>query len=143
MDIKTKDIEMHLDDRGYLFEVLRADDQIVSEEFNQITISEIYPDAIKAWHRHEHQTDFITCIKGNLKLGLGRESEDGVSVETKHIGENSREVVKVPPGLWHGMTPIGDEAALVLYIQDRTYDPEDEERLPYDEFGDIWNVSHE
>lgn len=138
----TKQLDVHLDDRGYLFEVLREDDEIVSTEFAQITVSEVYPGVIKAWHRHQRQTDFIACLKGNLKVGLAVENDAGVSIDTECIGEDNREVIKVPPGVWHGMTPVGDQSALVLYIQDQTYDPDDEERLPHDEFGDIWSVSH-
>lgn len=142
MDIETKSLESHLDDRGYLFEVLRHDDDIVSKDPAQVTVSEIYPDAIKAWHRHHHQTDYITCLNGNLKIGLAEETKTGETVETICVGESNRELVKVPPGIWHGMSPIGSESALVLYIQDRTYDPDDEERLPHDAFGDVWSIEH-
>lgn len=143
MDIETKDLDVHLDDRGYLAELLREDDTIVSEQFAQITLSEIYPDAIKAWHRHQRQTDFIACVSGNLKVGLAVEEDGTVDIETVCIGDDNREVVKIPPGIWHGMTPVGGESATVIYVQDQTYDSDDEERRPYDSFGDVWETNHE
>jgi dTDP-4-dehydrorhamnose 3,5-epimerase len=142
MNIETKDLDVHLDDRGYIAELLREDDDIVSETFAQITLSEIYPDSIKAWHRHQRQTDFIACVNGNLRVGFAAEGNNGVDVETVCIGEDNQELVKIPAGIWHGITPIGGESATVIYIHDQTYNPDDEERRPYDTFGDVWKTNH-
>lgn len=142
MEVEIKDLTVHLDDRGYLFELLREDDEIVTEDFAQITLSEIYPESVKAWHRHQKQTDYIACVKGNLKIGLCSEEDGEWDVTTECIGEDNRCVVKVPPGIWHGMAPIGTEPALVVYVHDQTYDPDDEERRPHNSFGDVWDTDH-
>jgi len=144
MKVERKSLEVHLDDRGYLFEALRADDDLFDGEFAQATVARLFSGVVKAWHCHEHQTDYMVCVHGNVKVGLAEEATDGdetPDVETLCIGEDDPTLVKIPPGVWHGMTPIGDRAATVLYVQDQTYDPDDEYRKPADAFGDVWSVT--
>lgn len=45
------------------------------------------------------------------------------------IGPLSPKVVVIPPGWWHGFTPVGNEPCVIVNAPDMPYDPGDEERL--------------
>lgn len=98
----------------------------------QINFSMQYPGIVKAWHRHDKQTDFWMCVVGQLKVGVFRES-DGMAWMTV-IGDKRPGVVIIPPPLWHGVACVGPEAAGLLYYVTHTYDPAqpDEQRRPWD-----------
>jgi dTDP-4-dehydrorhamnose 3,5-epimerase len=44
----------------------------------------------------------------------------------------SRQVL-VPPGVAHGYKVIGADSAMLVYLTDRFYDPQDEGRIAYNE----------
>ena len=65
----AKYLKLIPDERGRLMEILRNDDDMFIK-FGQVYITTTYPHVVKAWHYHKKQDDFITCIKGMLKLVL-------------------------------------------------------------------------
>jgi len=143
--IETKPLKIFANDQGYLFETLRADDEIYSGQFGQNLISVIYPGIIKGLHLHEKQTDYTTCIKGNLKyVAITKNSDGKLNIQTFVIGEKNPLMIKCPPGIWHGYTPVGNQEAIVLHTADKTFDPKDDDTLRKDpfEFGDIWTPKH-
>jgi dTDP-4-dehydrorhamnose 3,5-epimerase len=98
---------------------------------------------IKAWHRHRRQTDFWICIHGHVKTGIYRQS-DGVAWISV-TGERKPGVIVIPPGLWHGVTPVGPDPAGLLYYVTEQYDAEhpDEQRWPHDRVPDFpWKTQH-
>ncbi len=52
------------DDRGWSLMNLLAG---AMDQKGQINYSVQYPGAIKAWHRHDRQSDFWICLTGQLK----------------------------------------------------------------------------
>jgi len=56
--VAIKQLRVNADDRGYLMEMLRRDDDIF-EGFGQAYISLNYPGVIRAWHWHEKQADLV------------------------------------------------------------------------------------
>ena len=143
--IEIKELKIFANDQGYLFETVKRDDKIFDGEFGQVLVSVLYPGVIKGLHRHKFQTDYTTCIKGNIKYCVAKENKDGaVEIKTYVIGEKSPILIKVPPGIWHGYSPLGNKEAIVLHLMDKTYDPKNddtERRDPYF-FGDVWSVKH-
>ncbi len=112
-------------------------------ETGQLNFSLQYPGVVKAWHCHERQTDFWICIHGHVKSGIFREP-DGVGWLAV-TGERRPGVIVIPPGLWHGVTPVGPEPAGLLYYVTEQYDPKspDEMRRPHDAVkGFPWQVRH-
>jgi len=67
--VKTKNLRVIPDERGWLMEILRCDDDIF-QSFGQVYLTTAYPDVVKAWHYHKKQTDNFTCIKGMMKVAL-------------------------------------------------------------------------
>jgi dTDP-4-dehydrorhamnose 3,5-epimerase len=98
----------------------------------QVNFSMQYPGVVKAWHRHDKQTDFWACLIGHLKVGVHRES-DGASWMIV-MGEKRPGVLVIPPPLWHGATCVGLSPAGLLYYVTHTYDAAkpDEYRRPWD-----------
>jgi dTDP-4-dehydrorhamnose 3,5-epimerase len=129
--------QIFADDRGWsimnqLQGVMGAD--------GQINYSVMYPGVVKAWHRHQKQTDFWLCTMGHLKVGVHR--DDGRTWKAV-IGEKRPGVLIIPPPLWHGACTIGPQSAGLLYYVTHAYDPQDpdEERRPFDSVPEFsWAV---
>ncbi|KXB05947.1 dTDP-4-dehydrorhamnose 3,5-epimerase [candidate division MSBL1 archaeon SCGC-AAA382A20] len=145
--VESKDLKLVQDERGWLMELMRSDWNVF-EEFGQVYITTAYPNVVKAWHMHKKQTDFIACVRGQIKLALydGRKnSETTGEVEDLVIGERNPKLVKVPPEVWHGFKAVGGEMAAVVNVPTELYDYEDpdEERLPpdTDEIDYDWNMA--
>jgi methylation protein EvaC len=144
-NVQVKNLKVFANEQGYLFEVLRNDDNIFEGKFGQSLISVLYSGIIKGLHKHEKQTDYTTCIKGNIKYVAIKENEDKtIKVETFVIGENNRIMVKTPPGVWHGYTPLGGKEAIVFHIEDMPFDLKNDDTQRKDPFyfGDVWTVKN-
>ena len=109
----------------------------------QVNFSVQYPGVVKAWHRHQKQTDFWMCLLGHLKVGVYRQGGD--SAWQTVIGEKNPGVVVIPPPLWHGAATVGHTPAGLLYYVTHAYDSAnpDEERRSHDSVeGFGWGVQH-
>src|SRR5688572_11911707 len=53
--VKTKTLRVIPDERGWLLEILRADDRELFTQFGQVYVSATYPGVVKAWHYHHQQ----------------------------------------------------------------------------------------
>ncbi|NJL31013.1 MAG: hypothetical protein HC898_04960 [Phycisphaerales bacterium] len=128
------------DDRGW--SLMNLFTRTLSVE-GQVNYSVMYPGVVKAWHRHQKQTDFWLCLHGHLKTGVYRETDGQCWL--KVIGEKQPGVLMIPPTLWHGAATVGDTQAGLLYYVTHAYDPRqpDEERRAYDSVtGFPWGVRH-
>jgi dTDP-4-dehydrorhamnose 3,5-epimerase len=131
--VAAKQLKVIPDERGRLMEILRNDDDIFVK-FGQVYLTTTYPGVVKAWHYHKKQDDFITCVKGMLKLVVfdGREgSPTKGEVNEFFIGEHNPLLVKVPAMVYHGWKCISEDEALVVNAPTEPYDREnpDEYRL--------------
>ena len=52
---------------------------------------------------------------------------------TLYIGELRPWQVLIPPGVAHGYKVIGEQAAVLVYVTSRFYDPQDEQRIRFDD----------
>jgi dTDP-4-dehydrorhamnose 3,5-epimerase len=43
--------------------------------------------------------------------------------------------ILIPPGVGHGYKVIGKDPAILIYMTDRFYNPQDEGRIPYSHAG--------
>jgi dTDP-4-dehydrorhamnose 3,5-epimerase len=127
------------DDRGFFLEVVRMG-QGLTEAFPkdtmQVSAALSYPGTIKAFHFHRRQTDCWVPVEGMLQVALvdlRRDSPTFGARNTIYLGALRRWQLLIPPGVAHGYKVIGTEAALLVYLTDRFYDPQDEGRIPYDD----------
>src|SRR6187200_2735297 len=68
--VKLKQLRVVADERGWLTEILRADDAELFTKFGQVYVSATYPGVVKGWHYHRVQVDHFACIAGMVKLVL-------------------------------------------------------------------------
>lgn len=73
--VKLKNLKVIPDERGWLMEILRCDEEIF-DKFGQVYITTAYPGVVKGWHYHKIQTDNFTCIRGMMKVVLYDSRED-------------------------------------------------------------------
>lgn len=141
--VRTKTLRVIPDERGWLMEILRSDDEDLFTTFGQVYVSATYPGVVKAWHYHERQVDNFACIAGMVKLVLVDTRPDSPTTGTVNeffLGVQSPTVVQVPNLVYHGWKCIGTEVALVVNVPTEPYRYEhpDEFRLaphgtlPYD-----------
>ncbi len=142
--VEIKKINIFANDQGYLFEAIRSDDKIYEGKFGQILISEIYPGVIKGLHLHNKQTEYTTCIKGNIKYVAIKETEKNPIINTFIIGEKNPIIIKTPPGVWHGYMPLENKSATLVYLMDKPYNIKDKDTEEKDvfAFGDVWTVKN-
>ena len=141
--VKVKPLRTIADERGWLMEILRADEPELFSKFGQVYVSATYPGVVKAWHYHRRQIDHFACVAGMVKLVLIDTRDDSPTrgaVNEFYIGSRNPLLVQVPNLVYHGWKCIGTEPSLVVNVPTEPYnyaDP-DEYRLephgtlPYD-----------
>jgi len=133
-------VSPYCDDRGWSYMNLLHG--VLTPE-GQVNFSVQYPGVVKAWHRHQRQTDFWMCLTGHLRVGVA--SADRTTAWSLVIGEKRPGVMIIPPTLWHGAATVGHTPAGLLYFVTRAFDRDqpDEERMPFDAIdGFPWTVEN-
>ena len=132
--VKVNPLNVVPDERGWLMEILRADDPEVFTRFGQVYVSATYPGVVKAWHYHERQTDNFACVAGMIKLVLVDTREGSPTrnlVNEFFLGVHRPLLVQVPKLVYHGWKCISPEPSIVINVPDEPYnrDDPDERRL--------------
>ena len=139
--VRIEPFPIYPDDRGYFLEVQRLGRGLAADfppETTQISAALNYPGAVKAFHYHAYQTDLWAPVKGTLQVALAdlrRQSRTFGKRNTLYIGALRPWRLLIPPGVAHGYKVIGNEAALLVYLTNRMYNPQDEGRIRYDDPG--------
>jgi dTDP-4-dehydrorhamnose 3,5-epimerase len=112
------------DERGYLMEILRCDDDFF-KKFGQVYLSVAYPGVVKGWHYHKKQTDNFTVLKGMLKVvlyDLREGSKTQGEVNEFFMGEKNPILLVIPPMVVHGVKAVGSEPGFLLNCPTEPYD---------------------
>ena len=132
--VKVKPMRVIPDERGWLMEILRADEPELFSRFGQVYVSATYPGVVKGWHYHRKQVDNFACVAGMVKLVLidtrvGSPTEG--TVNEFFIGVHNPTLVQVPCLVYHGWKCISSEPSLVVNVPNEPYryDEPDEYRL--------------
>ncbi len=139
--VVVKPLKLIPDDRGFLMEMLRADDPIF-EWFGQVYITGCKEGVAKAWHYHKEQTDHFVCVSGKSLVVLYDHRRDSPThgevneffLDGPPCREHEPLLIKIPPGVVHGFTAIDCPEARIVNIPTLPYrykDP-DEYRYPWD-----------
>jgi dTDP-4-dehydrorhamnose 3,5-epimerase len=133
--VKTYEVNILPDERGYFAEALREDWQnFIDEPIKQANLSYSYPGMIRAWHRHHRgQVDYFLVLKGAMKI-CAYHDETGSLAEVVTSAEKPV-LVKIPGFYWHGTKNVSSEPSLTVYFVNRLYDYKDpdEERRPWND----------
>ena len=136
-----KPLTLHVDDRGALAELLRADELYWGgsfQGFGQTTFTMSHPGVIKAFHWHREQDDAWFCVRGNIQAvlhDLRPDSHTQGLTEVYYLGELRPALLVIPRGVAHGYRVLGAEPAYLVYHASAPYNPAapDEERFAHDD----------
>lgn len=144
--VMIKELTRHHDDRGFFEEIIRVTDPFFHEGFGQLSRSSMKQGVIKAWHIHKTQVDWWYVAEGNLKVALYDNRNDSKTyknlMQLSLDADNSEIVLKIPPGVAHGLKVLSKSAEL-FYITSKVYNPTEEEgRIPEDDpnIGFNWSA---
>jgi dTDP-4-dehydrorhamnose 3,5-epimerase len=149
-DVELQPFPVWPDDRGYFLEVARLGQGLVSgfpAATTQVSTALNYPGIIKAFHYHKLQTDYWVPAAGLLQVALvdlRQGSRTYGAKNTLYLGALRPWQLLIPPGVAHGYKVIGEQSSVLVYITNRTYDPKDEGRIPYNDTAIAydWELQH-
>ena len=129
------------DKRGTVLHMLRSDDPEFSQ-FGECYFSEVMPGVVKAWKRHNAQTQNLTVPVGRIRLVIFDDREGSASkgqLQVLELGRPDAYVrLCIPPGLWYGFACLSETPALLANCTDWPHDPsegdgraEDDPGIPY------------
>ena len=138
--VKTNPLRLSPDERGWLMEILRADDSELFARFGQVYVSATYPGVVKAWHYHKVQTDNFACVSGMVKLVLvdtrpGSATEGAVN--EFFVGEQNPLLVQVPNLVYHGWKCISEGTAIVVNVPTEPYSYKEPDEFRLDPHGTL------
>jgi dTDP-4-dehydrorhamnose 3,5-epimerase len=148
--VRVSPVSLWPDDRGYFLEVARLGTDLTRDfplETTQISAALSYPGTIKAFHFHKHQTDCWLPVKGMFQVALVdlRPGSRTFGLRnTLYVGVLRPWQILIPPGIGHGYKVIGTEPAMLVYLTNRFYDPQDEGRIAYNDphIQYDWELQH-
>ncbi|PYN38497.1 MAG: hypothetical protein DMD98_03950 [Candidatus Rokuibacteriota bacterium] len=152
--VEVVELKRFADDGGTLTELVRLSDgrttALAGFTPRQINYSELSPGAIKAFHLHTRQTDVWFVPPGDRMLVVLVDVRQGGKTEGARmrlmLGDGASRLLRIPPGVAHGLRNLGEARGRVIYFTDLHFSPEpatcDEGRLPWDYAGaDVWDVT--
>lgn len=146
--VKIKRLVRHPDDRGFFQEILRDDDELLTQ-FGQASLSLSYPGVIKAFHYHERQDDLWFFPVGSAQVVLYDQREGSPTrgeTQVLYPGEHNPLLIVIPKGVVHGYRVLGNTPLMIVYFTTESYRPEtpDELRLPWDDptIGFDWTTQY-
>ncbi len=148
--VKTEPVPLWPDDRGYFREVLRVGHGLAGgfdPATTQVSSALSYPGTIKAFHFHLHQTDCWQPVMGMFQVALVDLRADSPTFgarNTLYLGALRPWQLIIPPGVGHGYKIIGAEPAMLVYVTNQFYNPQDEGRIAYNDpsINYDWETQH-
>ncbi len=114
-------IPKHGDERGFLIEFLREDENILNFK-GQIYASTIGPGDVRGNHYHNDKTEIFCVMKGRLKVLVQHIESDEITEYILDSDGDELERVEVLPKFAHTFINIGDSEALLLAYGDHVHD---------------------
>ncbi len=139
--VKIKPLKSIHDERGFLMEMLRNDDEIF-EKFGQVYMTGVTKGVAKGWHYHKNQNDHFTCVYGTALVVLYDARQDSPTrgmVNEFILGSPNSEkgeqiLVKIPTGVFHGFTAYECDEARIVNVPTQVYNYKEP-----DEYRCAWN----
>jgi dTDP-4-dehydrorhamnose 3,5-epimerase len=140
----VKELKRINDERGHLFEILRADWPEFAE-IKQVYVTCCNPGYVKAWHYHKKQDDKFAVVNGKAKIVLyDAREESPTKGETSEfvVSEKEPKLIIIPRGVYHGFMALDGKPAYIVNSPNQVYNYKepDEYRKPFDseEIGYDW-----
>jgi dTDP-4-dehydrorhamnose 3,5-epimerase len=143
-DVQLVPLVAHVDDRGYLIEILRSTDSHFTKFGQVYVVGNPARGTIRAFHKHEQLWDWFFIARGSAKFVLRDDRPDSSTYEelaTFVVGDRNPSLLVVPPGVYHGWMSLQDDT-LLISTGSEVYNRQqpDEVRVPPDSFGVDWQV---
>lgn len=144
--LKVIPLKAHVDDRGFLIEILRACDPHFNK-FGQIyMVADFAKGTVRAFHKHKKLWDFFFIAAGAAKFAFyddRRRSHSYKKIVTVVTSLENPSLIIVPPGVFHGWMALQDNTILISTASE-VYNRKnpDEARVPYDSFGYEWAINY-
>lgn len=121
MNTDVKTLEKHMDQRGLLLEILKANE--ITEDMKQVYFSISKPGAVRGNHYHTRKIEWFSVVKGTAKMIC----EDNVTKEKTEIilTEGNPTVVKISPPVSHALQNIGEDDMYLIVVANEVFDPKD------------------
>jgi len=152
--VEVVELRRFADDGGAMTELARLTEgrpqTLAGFTVKQVNYSEVAPGAIKAFHLHLRQTDvWFTPPEDRMLVVLVDVRQGSPTKGTKlrlMLGSGTSRLLRIPPGVAHGVRNVGTGMGRVIYFTDVHFSPEpaacDEGRLPWDYAGaELWDVA--
>jgi len=141
-DVKIKNLEVNVDQRGCLFEILRCDDTVFYNfkygssdlNFGQAYITVCNPGYFKGWHYHKKQNDRFCVIRGKANIVLlddREESDTRCHVNSFEISSDLPKLLLIPKGVIHGFESATEQECWILNLSDSAYNPIEPDEFRY------------
>ena len=116
-----KPVPKHSDERGFLIEFLREDENLLNFK-GQVYASTISPGDIRGNHYHNEKTEIFCVMKGTLKVLI--QNIDSKKLDEFIIDGNKEDIDRllVTPRHAHSFENIGDEEVVLLAYGDKVHD---------------------
>jgi len=143
-DVKVVPLTAHVDDRGYLIEILRCTDEHFTQFGQVYVVGDVTRGTIRAFHKHQELWDWFFISHGSAKFALRDDRPESPTygeMQTIVTGQRNPALVVVPPGVYHGWMALEDDTQMISTAS-HVYNREkpDEVRVPPDSFGYLWEV---
>ncbi|MFA5358756.1 MAG: WxcM-like domain-containing protein [Patescibacteria group bacterium] len=120
--VNIKNLEKKVDDRGWLAEIIRAED-VEPKEFGQFLITTAKPGITKGGHYHKRKNEWYCVIRGKAELYLKNLTSG--QEENVILDENNLQLVKIEPNVFHSIKNIGEDEMYLLAYTTEVFNSED------------------
>ncbi len=127
--VVARGLAFHEDERGYLVELFREDEQPWRLEAPPMRtvpkmgyLSVTHPGVMRGPHEHRSQSDCFAFPSGEFEITLwDTRAAFGPAKVVLYAGETRPLYLVVPPGVVHAYRNVGETDAFVLNFPDRLY----------------------
>lgn len=116
-------LNVHKDERGSLFEIIRDDE--IKEQIKQVYFSISKPNAIRGNHFHKRKIEWFSVVKGKGMITL--KNSINHKTEKYTLSGDKPSIVKVEPGISHVIKNIGEDDMYLIVVANEVFDPLDQD----------------
>ena len=116
---KIKELEIHSDNRGWLVELLKANQ--LEKPVKQIYIASIKPGCVRGNHYHLKRMEWFFIVAGKAKLSLQDiKTKEKISFK---LSPREPKVITIFPNISHAIKNVGKEVVYLVSAQSDIYNP--------------------
>ena len=123
--VVLRDLVTHVDDRGSLCELFDPRWEGVDEPLTSSYLWTVRPGVVKGWAAHKVKADRYALLFGEAEIVLwdGRDhSPTAGLVAQLFVSDLRRQMVRIPPGVWHAIRGHGTRDAIFLNFPTELYE---------------------